>query len=103
MIEGGLLMDKQGLNLARKKFLTDKKRITLEDCRDYVAEFYEEDKVWFYNLCMDEITDVNGTKRLRHFPEIKKQFYERYFKEEDTLTKRQLLFVDWDLSEKSDK
>ena len=96
-----------------KKFLLDKKSITLEDCMMYVETYKPEDKSWFYHYCVDEVPvlddkkqpvmvkDEDGNevakKEVRPFLIIKKEFYKRYFPASGELSKRMKLFADWDV------
>jgi hypothetical protein len=86
-------MEAKGISMMNKMFLTQKRSITLENCKDYIQEFFPDDKKWFYDLCMT--TDEEGN--LTPFVDIKKKFYEKYFPNEETLTKRQKLFADWNV------
>lgn len=81
------MADKTPKNLLEKKFLLEKKTITLEDCILYVGEYHPEDKKWFKDLCM---TPVEGN--VPSFMAIKKDFYTKYFPQEETLSHRQKLF-----------
>lgn len=90
-----------GKKLVERKFLLEKKSITLEDCKLYIEEFYPNDKKWFYELCINEQPlkeeDPNSEKGILSFLAIKSRFYKKYFKQEDTLTQRMKLFADWDI------
>lgn len=99
--------------LLAKKFLLDKKGITLEDCMMYVETYKPEDKSWFYHLCVDEVPvkdkegneikvkDKDGNEvvktDVRPFLVIKKEFYEKYFPASGELSKRMKMFADWDV------
>lgn len=86
--------------MVNRRFLLDKKNIKLEDCKEYIQEVHPQDKKWFYDLCCKpvEITKADGEKEsvLTQWVDIKKKFYDKYFPEESTLTKREKLFADWE-------
>ena len=91
--------------LLAKKFLQNKKSITLEDCMMYVEEYKPEDKKWFYHLCIDEVPvkdkdgNETGENAVRPFLTIKKAFYDKYFPASGELSKRMKLFADWGIEE----
>lgn len=90
-----------------KKFLMDKKGITLEDCMMYVEEYHPEDKGWFFHIATDivDLTDKDGNptgkKGVRPFLTIKKKIYERYFSDSSELSARMKMFSHWDIEKLS--
>ena len=90
--------EKKPKTVVERKFLLEKKGITLEDCKAYVEEFYPDDKQWFYDLCMKR----NETGRLVSFLYIKKNFYTRYFPKAEEMSARAKLFADWGLEAKEE-
>ena len=99
-------MSEQDMSRAvvEQDFLKHKKSVTIEMCKEYVARFHPEDKAWFRSLCVEEIDEVvkgqkTGRKVVRPFMTIKKEFYEKYFKQKGELSKRLQMFADWDEAE----
>lgn len=95
----------KGKKFAERKFLLEKRTVKLEDFKAYIEEYHPEDKAWFYKLCCNEqpLKDKDGIETgengLLPFLAIKKAFYEKYFPEEDTLSKRMKIFSDWEIPE----
>lgn len=84
--------EKMPKTVVQRKFLLEKKSITLADCKAYVEEFHPKDKKWFYDICMAVNPD---TERLVSFLKIKQKFYDRYFKKAEEMSARAKLFADW--------
>lgn len=89
--------EKKPKTVVERKFLLEKKGITLEDCKAYIQEFYPGDKQWFYDLCM---TPNNETGHLVSFLHIKKEFYKKYFPKAKEMSSRAKLFADWGVENK---
>lgn len=87
------------IKLVERKFLLEKKKITLEECKLFIQEYHPEDKAWFYDLCLNPqpVEEGSEKKEILGFAKIKKAFYERYFPQEDTMSHRMKLFADWDI------
>lgn len=101
-------MAEQQLNevreLMEQKFREQKKSTTLEDFKSYIEKFFPQDKPWFYKLCT-EIVEVKkdgkptGVKGVRNHGQIRKAFYERYFKDNGERTKRMKALAGWGITE----
>ena len=80
--------------LLEKKFLLDKKHITIEDCILYIEQYRPDKKQWFYDKCITERTESG--KPLSWIT-IRKQFYDEIFPDFGEMTKRMKLFSAWNM------
>ena len=90
--------------LMEQKFRDQKKNTTLEDFKVYIEKFFPQDKPWFYKLCT-EVVDImkdgkpTGVKGVRNHAQIRKHFYDRYFKDNGERTKRMKALAGWGITE----
>lgn len=91
--------EKKPKTVVERKFLLEKKSITLADCKAYVEEYHPEDKKWFYDLCMTQNPD---TEHLISYLKIKQKFYEKYFKKAEEMSARAKLFADWGFDDEAE-
>lgn len=90
--------------LMEQKFREQKKTTTLEDFKLYIEKFFPQDKPWFYKLCT-EVVDITkdgkptGAKGVRNHAQIRKYFYDRYFKDNGERTKRMKALAGWGITE----
>ena len=95
--------------IVERKFLLDRKNIVLEDMKAYIEEFQPNDKQWFFDLCVGLVDELDkekkptGKKVPRSFLSIKKAFYDKYFPNTNTISKRVKLFSDWGLKPTEEK
>lgn len=90
--------------LMEQKFRTQRKNTTLEDFKLYIEKFFPQDKPWFYKLCI-EVVDIKkdgkptGVRGVRNHAQIRKYFYDRYFKDNGERTKRMRDLASWGITE----
>lgn len=89
-------MADNNIKFHERKFLLEKKKVTLEDCKLYIETYHPEKKYWFMDLCLNpHLNEKTQKEELMRWVDIKKKFYEEFFPMEDTMTYRTKLFSDW--------
>lgn len=85
--------------LMEKKFRDQKKLITFEDCKEYIETFHPEDKGWFFKIATELIDDPKDSSKkiVRPFFAVKKEVYERYFKDNGERARRLAMLASWEI------